>query len=228
MPWSKEHKTKQKLIKCALDLFYKNGYEDTPIEAIVNKAGLSKGAFFHYFKAKEDLLHAIADKYTQEVTDIMAQIADESDLSAIEKFNKIITQGQRHKINHSEEYKKVGLILYDYRSMKFQYEILDRMTEKAVPPIEKIIRQGMKEGAFQVEYPAETADAFVRFLFMMREPLMKIMKGEVKVGDFADTVEKKIKFFENIMNRMLGAEPGTVKLPKINKQLIKLMKLFVK
>lgn len=209
-------------------MFYKNGFENTSIEAIVKQAGLSKGAFFHYFGSKQALLEAIAEKYTDEIFRIMRKIADQPGLDAAEKFNKIIVQGKRHKITHSREYKKVGLILYDHRNIRFQHQILDRMTEKTIPPIEQIIRQGVKEGVFEVEYAEETADAFVRFLFMMREPLMKLMKSDIKADDFAQIIERKIRFFENIMNRILGAKPGTVKLPKINKTLIKLVKVFVK
>lgn len=228
MPRSKDHKTKQKIISVSLDLFYKNGFEKTSIEAIVKKAGLSKGAFFHYFKSKDDLMRAIAEKYTLQVVKIMNEIAEKEGLDAVKKFNLIIKSGQKHKMTHSAEYRKVGMILYDHKNAKFQREILEQMTKHTTPPIEKVINQGVKEGVFDVEFPAETADAYIRFLFMMREPMMEIIGSKMKSDELSKDLNGKLKFFENLLNRILGAKEGTVKLPRINKRLITLVKLFNK
>ncbi|NIV71754.1 MAG: TetR family transcriptional regulator [Calditrichae bacterium] len=228
MPWSNEHKTKQKMIQVSLDLFYELGYEKTSVEAIVKKAGVSKGAFFHHFKSKDDVLEAIAEKYSEQVASIMIKIADDPKMDAVTKFNKIITEGQRHKVLHSAEYRKVGMILYDHKNFTLHHKILHIMKSLTQPPIEKVITQGMKEGVFKVEYPAETAEAFMHTLFMMRESFMPILKGEVKVENFEEEILKKVRFTENLINRMLGAEPRMIKFPKLNKTLIKLMKLFIK
>jgi len=211
-----------------LDLFYKKGYENTSIEDIVKKADLSKGAFFHHFKSKEDILAAIADKYSEEVASIMRKVADDPNLNAAEKMNKIISEGSKHKMVHSAEYRKVGMILYDHKNFTLHHRILHVMKDLTLPPIEKIIDQGMKEGIFKVEFPPETAEAFLHSLFMMRESVMPVVTGEVKVDNFEDFVIRKLKFSENLINRLLGAEPETVKLPRLNKTLIKFMKLFMK
>jgi AcrR family transcriptional regulator len=228
MPWSKEHKTKQKIIRCALDLFYEKGYENTTIEAMVSKAKLSKGAFFHYFNSKEDILEAIAEKYSEEVALIMRKIADDPNLDAAEKFNKIIKEGSKHKITHSAEYQKVGMILYDHKNFKLHHRILHLMKDITLPPIEKILKQGMREKIFRVEFPAKTAEAFLHSLFMMRESFMPVLQGEKKVDNFEEYVVQQLKFSENLINRILGAEPETIKLPKLNRTLIKFMKLFIK
>lgn len=211
-----------------MDLFFKHGYEGTSIESIVNKAEVSKGAFFHHFKSKEDILSAIAEKYSLEVVQIMQKIADQPKLNAVEKFNKVIREGKKYKVAHSIEYRKVNMLLLDYKNVFMQHQIMERMIDITIPPIEKIIIQGTKEGLFKVEFPKETAEAYVRFLFMAREPMMKILKNKKKPEDFAEDILRQVKFYENMMNRMLGAEPGAIKLPKINKQLIKLVKLFIK
>ena len=46
---SKEH-----LIVCAGDLFWRNGYEATGLSDILKASGLTKGSFYFYFKSKED------------------------------------------------------------------------------------------------------------------------------------------------------------------------------
>ena len=49
-------RTKRKLQQAALDLFAKNGYEDTTTEEIAEKAGVSPRTFFRYFATKESVL----------------------------------------------------------------------------------------------------------------------------------------------------------------------------
>ena len=47
----------------ALELFYKKGYENTTIKDIIEEIGVSKGAFYHYFESKEDVIVAIAKEF---------------------------------------------------------------------------------------------------------------------------------------------------------------------
>ena len=52
---------KEKIILSAESLFGKQGYESTSVNAIIEYAQVSKGAFYHHFKTKEDLILAIID-----------------------------------------------------------------------------------------------------------------------------------------------------------------------
>ncbi|SKC82642.1 TetR/AcrR family transcriptional regulator [Krasilnikoviella flava] len=46
----------------ALDLFATQGYATTSVQQIVEAAGVTKGAMYHYFQSKDDLLFAIYDR----------------------------------------------------------------------------------------------------------------------------------------------------------------------
>lgn len=51
-----------KLIHTAFIEIYQNGYQGTGLNQILEKAGLTKGALYHYFKSKKELaLHAISE-----------------------------------------------------------------------------------------------------------------------------------------------------------------------
>ena len=49
-------KTRQRILRAALDLFAENGYERTTFEDVARRIGLTKGAIFWHFKSKPDLL----------------------------------------------------------------------------------------------------------------------------------------------------------------------------
>ena len=52
-------KTRAKILAQAKKLFQKQGFADTSVAQISDKANVSKGALFHYFPTKEDLFRAV-------------------------------------------------------------------------------------------------------------------------------------------------------------------------
>ena len=55
--------TKEHILKTSLLLFLQKSYKDVTMKDIVEKTGLSKGAFYHYFPSKEELFKEIADYF---------------------------------------------------------------------------------------------------------------------------------------------------------------------
>ncbi len=55
--------TRSKILKCAQELFGRNGYDATGVEQICLKAGVSKGAFYHHFPSKQKLFLGLLQNY---------------------------------------------------------------------------------------------------------------------------------------------------------------------
>ncbi|MEV7727810.1 TetR/AcrR family transcriptional regulator [Streptomyces sp. NPDC087917] len=49
----------QRLLAVATRLFAERGYDRTSVQEIVEAAGVTKGALYHYFGSKDDLLHEV-------------------------------------------------------------------------------------------------------------------------------------------------------------------------
>ncbi len=54
-----------KLLEAALSLIREKGYAATSVDDLCNKAGVTKGAFFHHFKSKDALAVAAAKRWTE-------------------------------------------------------------------------------------------------------------------------------------------------------------------
>ena len=50
------------VLRAALGLFAEQGYANTSVQQIVEAAGVTKGAMYHYFTSKDDLLFAIYER----------------------------------------------------------------------------------------------------------------------------------------------------------------------
>jgi TetR/AcrR family transcriptional repressor of nem operon len=54
-----------KLLNAALSLIREKGYASTSVEELCSQAGVTKGAFFHYFKSKDALAVAAANHWSE-------------------------------------------------------------------------------------------------------------------------------------------------------------------
>jgi AcrR family transcriptional regulator len=59
--------TRRLVLAAARALFIEHGYDRTPIEEILRRANVSRGALYHHFPSKEALLEAVFDEIEQEV-----------------------------------------------------------------------------------------------------------------------------------------------------------------
>ncbi|MEL6383774.1 MAG: TetR/AcrR family transcriptional regulator [Cyanobacteria bacterium J06626_18] len=62
MPRSGE-KTKQRILDAAHELVMGHGLSGTSIDRVLEKANITKGAFFYHFKTKADLAQALVQRY---------------------------------------------------------------------------------------------------------------------------------------------------------------------
>ena len=91
MPRNKyPEETVQKILDVSLKLFLEKGYEETTILDIVdNLGGLSRGAFYHHFKSKDEVLNALSDKMFFE-NNPFEQVKNENGLNGLEKIQKVL------------------------------------------------------------------------------------------------------------------------------------------
>ena len=86
--------TVEKILEVAQKLFLEKGYDNTTIQDIVDKlGGLTKGAIYHHFKSKEDIIVALTDKMFMESNPFVA-VKKRSDLNALEKMREVIRLNQ--------------------------------------------------------------------------------------------------------------------------------------
>jgi len=50
------------ITRAAVDLFSTQGYANTSVQQIVEAAGVTKGAMYHYFESKDDLLFSVYER----------------------------------------------------------------------------------------------------------------------------------------------------------------------
>lgn len=67
--------TRSKLLSAARDLFTDHGYAATSTTEIADRAGVTRGALYHHFAAKDDLFRAVFEQLEVEIAEHVATAA---------------------------------------------------------------------------------------------------------------------------------------------------------
>lgn len=80
----KRRETRDRIAEAGLNLFIKNGYEATTLDAIAEVSGISRRTFFYYFKSKEDILLAWQQGLPDAVrAAVLAESSDQRPIHAV-------------------------------------------------------------------------------------------------------------------------------------------------
>jgi len=101
MHMKKGEVSRAKLVACAAELFWRQGYNATGLSEILQEARLPKGSFYFYFKGKRDLAAAVIEYYQRIVSDDMKRMAEGRDWR---EFVHALTQKHLDSAAEGEHY----------------------------------------------------------------------------------------------------------------------------
>lgn len=99
--------TKNRIMQVARSLFSTHGCESTTLDDILTASGVTKGAFYHYFKSKESLCESVLDEVVEDYQQLAESIDDE--LEPIEQLRGLLRRIV--ELNASGEWVNCKLIL---------------------------------------------------------------------------------------------------------------------
>lgn len=162
--------TVNRILEAAFRLFMEKGYEHTSIQDIIDHlGGLSKGAIYHHFKSKEDILVAVTDKMTEESNQMLAEIRDRTDLSGKEKLRTIFKESISRPVQND-----IFTVAPDLgNNPRLLYSIFRETVDEAAPHyILPIIKQGIADGSIQTDYPSELAELIILVANIWTNPMI--------------------------------------------------------
>lgn len=190
------------LLKIAEQVFATKGYNETNISDILEIAGISKGAFYHYFKSKEELLEASIDSLMDDAIDFLMPAVENTKLSAMDKFEKFM----RDKTVFQSSKKDYAVLLGKLMQADvFQYKYVLKSSTRLVPLLARIIEQGINEGDFKVSYPLETAEIIIR--------IVNSIPNSNYYDEYISNSERQkkyVKALQEVIGGTLGIDPEKV------------------
>ena len=158
------------IVTTAFRLFMEKGYEHTSIQDIIDQlGGLSKGAIYHHFKSREDILIAVSDQMTAESNQMLAKIRDRSDLSGREKLKTIFKESINRPVQND-----IFTVAPDFHNNpKLLFSLLHDTIGHAAPNyILPIINQGIADGSIETDYPQQLAELILLAANVWMNPMI--------------------------------------------------------
>ncbi|MCI8292398.1 MAG: TetR/AcrR family transcriptional regulator [Hespellia sp.] len=168
--------TIQLILDVAFRLFMEKGYEHTSIQDIIDHlGGLSKGAIYHHFKSKEDILIAVTDRMTAESNQLLVKIRDRKDLNGKDKLKIIFKESMNRPVQDD-----IFTIAPNFHNnSKLLFGLLQDTVDNVAPNyILPIIQQGISDGSIETDYPEELAELIILVLNLWTNPMIFDYSGE--------------------------------------------------
>lgn len=158
------------ILDVASRLFMEKGYEHTSIQDIIDHlGGLSKGAIYHHFKSKEDILVAVTDRMTEESNRMLTVIRDRTDLNGKDKLKTIFKESILRPVQN--EIFTAAPNLGD--NPKLLFSIFSETIREVAPDyILPIIRQGIADGTIVTDYPEQLAELIILVANIWTNPMI--------------------------------------------------------
>lgn len=146
--------TVEKILDTAQQLFLEKGYDNTTIQDIVDHlGGLSKGAVYHHFKSKEEIIDAVGDRMFS-VNNPFEKVKDRSDLNALQKLREAIRLNQSDEAQNNIVIQSIPLT----RNPRLLVEMIESNRRILTPYYEALLEEGNRDGSLHTEYPKEIAE----------------------------------------------------------------------
>lgn len=131
------------LLEAAAALFLQQGFDATPVDEIVLRAGMSKGLFYHYFSSKQEILAALREQFIQQFHDrvqgALEQAPEDDWVQRLTCWIRASVQGYRDTLDMHD------LVFSDHIRSNYQGE-RNVVTE----PLHRILSEGQNAGAWSV------------------------------------------------------------------------------
>lgn len=168
--------TRQLIIDVSQKLFLEKGYEQTSLQDIIScMGGLTKGAIYHHFRSKEEILIAVVEWMSNENNALMMRIRDDATLSGKEKLEKMFSSSLTD-LKQREMFSVTPNLLENPKLLSYY---LKMVANTIVPDfIVPVLRQGTKDGSIQTAYPDEVADMLMFLTDVWVNPIIFPMTDE--------------------------------------------------
>ena len=168
----KSQAMREKILNTATQLFIQKGSEKTSMQDIAQTAGISKGAIYHHFKSKDEIVLAVLRSRQELMEEEMKQwLKATENLTGREQLQTIIKSNLGSQTARAID----GIILGEYeKDAGFILTMMRDNLRIGAPLVSDIIKKGMADGSIQTQYPDQAAEVFLLLVnFWMNETVFE-------------------------------------------------------
>ena len=198
-------------LDAAQRLIVTKGYEAMSLQDVLDASGASKGAFYHYFDAKDALLDAVVDRMADQAMIRVQPLLDDPSLTAPQKLEAVFGGIAAFKAERKDLVMGFMPVWASDENATVRERLRRIVAQRQLHLLGRIIRQGIAEGAFTSSHPEHLPRVLVTFMAGMSELALELwigrQHGTVTFEEVTRTFDAYLEAFE----RIVGARPGSLK-----------------
>ena len=191
---------KDNILAAALSVIRTKGYAATSVDDLCTAAGVTKGAFFHHFKSKEDLAVAAAERWSEMTGDLFAAAPYHKHADPLDRvlgyidFRKSLLTGELPQFTCL-----VGTMVQEtYASNPAIRDACARSITNHVAKLEEDIRAAIAKHRIS---PSWTAASLALYTQSVLQGAFIIAKAKDNAKDAAACVDHLRRYVELLFNR---------------------------
>ncbi|MDR2973656.1 MAG: TetR/AcrR family transcriptional regulator [Propionibacteriaceae bacterium] len=191
--------TRDSIIAVATDLFARKGFEKTTMRDIVDGIGMSKGAIFHHFDSKEQILQAVVQRMCDGLLEAGRRASEDRSQSVPDRLVKTILAMQiNNELGQSIMAQLSGGLLDSV-----YIQVSEAILEQGGPILIDIVNDGVDQKVFDTSYPRCVVEVLVGYSqrAFAPGPFMRLNPAEQQAT---------IEGFIDCMERLTGAAKGSL------------------
>jgi AcrR family transcriptional regulator len=201
----KAEERRTEILNAAQHLFLSRGYDATTVNDLISAVGLSKGAFYHHFSSKENVLQALVWRMAEQGLAALLPIIERRDLGPLEKLKLFFTEGQRFRKEHAAALRPLIEVLFRDENLRLRLRATEQMIELVAPRLGRVLAEGATTGVFDIDDPIETARLVLNLGTLVHEAFATALKLAVSSkSDAVALLSKRIASYERALERLLG------------------------
>jgi AcrR family transcriptional regulator len=203
---------REAFVDTALRLMQAKGYEQMSIQDVLDEAGASRGAFYHYFDSKTALLEAVVTRVVDTALSSVSPLVEDPSVAAVPKLEGLFRGIGQWKLERTDLMLALTRVWLSDENTLMRDKMWQHLMERLAPMLAAILRQGDDEGVFSVSSPGDTARVLVALLHGLNDLAVRTFVDRETSGVTLDEVESMVFAYVAAMERILGVPAGTLDL----------------
>jgi AcrR family transcriptional regulator len=191
-------------------LILSRGYDRFSVQDILDAAGASKGAFYHYFDSKDALLDAIVDRMADQATARVQPLIDDRSLSAPQKLEAVFGGIAEFKAERRDLVMGFMEVWGSDDNAVVRERLRHLVAKRQLRLLDAIVRQGIAEGSFTTRFPDDLPRVLVGFMAGMSELAMELWIGRQHGAITFEEVKRTFDAYLEAFERVVGAQAGSL------------------
>jgi len=198
-------------VDAAQGLILSRGYERFSVQDILDAAGASKGAFYHYFDSKEALLDSVVDRMADQGIARVQPLLDDPGLTAPQKLQAVFGGIAAFKAERRDLIVGFMKVWASDDNAVVRERLRRLVLQRQLRLLERIVQQGIVERSFTSRYPDQLPRVLAGFMAGMSELAMELWIGRQEETITFEEVKRTFDAYLEAFERIVGARPGSLK-----------------